>query len=1150
MKILDLLGLEEFFDNLKNFFSKIGHKHKIADLEDYTVDSSFSATSTNPVQNKVINEVLLAFANDVEKTETDISALNDEFDAHKVDTNLHVDATKQSNWNTAYTHSQNNTVHITSEERAEWNDAVSKEHTHSNKSVLDNATASYTTEEKTKLSGIEDGATNTIDWFGSGISIPSNVDLDTYTTEGKYYCSSSDTAETLTNSPTSENFVLFVFKRGSGTINQMIITLNSHLYMRGCNSSGSLREWKRKVNDSELDEIIAEIGSLTDLTTTEKSSIIGAINEVKALSTSAYNLANTANTNVNVLNDEFDDHVADTVAHMTSTQKSQLTTAYNHSQSSHLQVEDSVTSTSTTTAATPNSVKKAYDLATTANTNATQAKTAVTTHNTATDAHNDIRLLITNLTTQVNNFLDVDDTTKDELSEIIALIEANADSIESITSGKVNVSDIINNLTTNVTNKPLSAAQGVAIKSLIDALQGALDDIVDGTTTVAKATSATSATNAATSTYATKASSATKATTASKAGTATYATNSGTAVKATNADTATYAINSGTSTYATSAGSAAKATSATSAVYSSNATNASTAVNAVNADTATYAENSDTAAYAENAGTATRATNADTATYAINSGTSTYSSNSAKATSATSATRATTASKAGTATYATNSGTATYSKNSSTATTLNGLTATVSELNYVDGVTSNIQTQLDGKAPSSHNHDASNITSGTISVDRLPIASSSEPGITIVWPASQCTSFSSDNGTVTPLAVQKGAKMFAITRPSSSTDKAITRYSNTTGDVQDSKIIIEDVTNTRDTSKTAQVIAIPADGDKKMVYGYCTDQVDGTSFIGGLFDADATAYPYSEGLAIGGSSGNLLWKGAKVATVSDLSGYSTTNHTHNYAGSTSAGGAATRAINADTATYATNAGTSTKAGTATYATNSGTAAYSSNGAKATSATSATYASTATKAGTATYATNSGTAAYSSNGAKATSATSATYATTATKAGTATRATNADTATYATKATTATYLNATSAIARYYRVYDPNSNTVGQFFTNTAGTTANTGDAYVMVGNSNASSVAGNARGYVRIYDASTCYGQIRTNGAFSANRTVTIPNASGTMAYLNHLGRTNACTVANTSYGTYMARAIAAGTGALTAGSTTMTNGTIYLQYE
>ena len=42
--------------------------------------------------------------------------------------------------------------------------------------------------------------------------------------------------------------------------------------------------------------------------------------------------------------------------------------------------------------------------------------------------------------------------------------------VDDIAKGKVSVADIIDNLTTNVANKPLSAAQGVALKALIDAL--------------------------------------------------------------------------------------------------------------------------------------------------------------------------------------------------------------------------------------------------------------------------------------------------------------------------------------------------------------------------------------------------------------------------------------------------------------------------------------------------------------------------------------------------------------------------------------------------------------------------------------------------------------------------------------------------------
>lgn len=46
---------------------------------------------------------------------------------------------------------------------------------------------------------------------------------------------------------------------------------------------------------------------------------------------------------------------------------------------------------------------------------------------------------------------------------------------------------------------------------------------------------------------------------------------------------------------------------------------------------------------------------------------------------------------------------------------------TSTELGYLDGVTSAIQTQLDGKAVSGHKHAAGDITSGTLSSDRLPI---------------------------------------------------------------------------------------------------------------------------------------------------------------------------------------------------------------------------------------------------------------------------------------------------------------------------------------------------------------------------------------------------------------------------------------------
>ena len=98
------------------------------------------------------------------------------------------------------------------------------------------------------------------------------------------------------------------------------------------------------------------------------------------------------------------------------------------------------------------------------------AESKVSAHNTSTDAHNDIRLLIQNLVNTVTTLLDSDDETLDQTSEIVAYIKSNKSLIDAITTSKVSVTDIIDNLTTNVANKPLSASQGVKLKALIDAI--------------------------------------------------------------------------------------------------------------------------------------------------------------------------------------------------------------------------------------------------------------------------------------------------------------------------------------------------------------------------------------------------------------------------------------------------------------------------------------------------------------------------------------------------------------------------------------------------------------------------------------------------------------------------------------------------------
>ena len=98
------------------------------------------------------------------------------------------------------------------------------------------------------------------------------------------------------------------------------------------------------------------------------------------------------------------------------------------------------------------------------------AESKVSEHNVSDTAHNDIRLLLQGLIERLNALADSDDETLDQMSEVVAYIKSNKSLIDAITTRKVNVSDIIDNLTTNVSNKPLSAAQGVKLKALIDAI--------------------------------------------------------------------------------------------------------------------------------------------------------------------------------------------------------------------------------------------------------------------------------------------------------------------------------------------------------------------------------------------------------------------------------------------------------------------------------------------------------------------------------------------------------------------------------------------------------------------------------------------------------------------------------------------------------
>lgn len=104
-------------------------------------------------------------------------------------------------------------------------------------------------------------------------------------------------------------------------------------------------------------------------------------------------------------------------------------------------------------------------------------------HNVSTASHADLRLELQRLADRLNAALNSDDTSLDDLKEIVAYIKANKTLLDGFTSSKVNVTDIVDNLVTNKSNFPLSAAQGVVLKLLIYSLE----DVVEGKVTADQA---------------------------------------------------------------------------------------------------------------------------------------------------------------------------------------------------------------------------------------------------------------------------------------------------------------------------------------------------------------------------------------------------------------------------------------------------------------------------------------------------------------------------------------------------------------------------------------------------------------------------------------------------------------------------------------
>lgn len=126
-----------------------------------------------------------------------------------------------------------------------------------------------------------------IDWFDAGAAIPQGADLNTFTENGKYYCTSSAYSKTLLNCPVmNDNFVMFVFRRTSGkSLAQMIITLGGALYIRGSDSGGSYRTWSEKQDAAAFAAHTSDVSNPHDVTAAQIGALVngGRVSNIDSL---------------------------------------------------------------------------------------------------------------------------------------------------------------------------------------------------------------------------------------------------------------------------------------------------------------------------------------------------------------------------------------------------------------------------------------------------------------------------------------------------------------------------------------------------------------------------------------------------------------------------------------------------------------------------------------------------------------------------------------------------------------------------------------------------------------------------------------------------------------------------------------------------
>lgn len=259
-----------------------------------------------------------------------------------------------------------------------------------------------------------------------------------------------------------------------------------------------------KINPNDLIKTTSTYAQIKDdiseLETALESESENRVSAVRAEKEAREAADNTLQTNINAevtraknaesaLSEDLIEEMANVESTLNTTISNEVTRAKNAESSLSTTISDEITraesALNTTISNEVTRAKKAEsDLS-------SSIQTSISSHNTSTTAHDDIRTLINNLTARINAVADSEDVDLDQLSEIVAYIKSNRSLIDNVTTSKVSVTDIIDNLTSTSANKPLSANQGRVLNTSIASLTTKLNNHIDSLSNVENKSSET-----------------------------------------------------------------------------------------------------------------------------------------------------------------------------------------------------------------------------------------------------------------------------------------------------------------------------------------------------------------------------------------------------------------------------------------------------------------------------------------------------------------------------------------------------------------------------------------------------------------------------------------------------------------------------------